>query len=292
MQLHVRLCYDGLLMMTTIKPVGDLLREWRQRRRMSQNDLACSADISTAYLSCLETGRSPPTRDVVLRIAERLEIPLRERNLLLTAAGFTPSFQERPLADPALVAARAGIDAVLAAYDPYPALAVDRHWGVIAANPSFWRMVAGADPMLMRKPVNLLRLCLHPAGLAPRITNPQQWRAHVIGRLKRQIEGSGDPELSDLLEEILDYPAPPAETGRQDYLADNGVAVPFYVASIDGTLAFLNTTTVFGSAVDITLAELRIEAMLPADAQTAEVMQRLAIEAARAPRPALLTTAD
>jgi transcriptional regulator with XRE-family HTH domain len=292
MRLYVRLWYDGCLMMTTIKPVGDLLREWRQRRRMSQIDLACSADISAAYLSCLETGRSPPTRDVVLRIAERLEIPLRERNLLLTAAGFAPSFQERPLADPALVAARAGIDAVLAAYEPYPALAVDRHWGVIAANPSFWRMVAGADPMLMRKPVNLLRLCLHPAGLAPRITNPQQWRSHVIGRLRRQIEVSGDPELSDLLEEILDYPAPPAETGRQDYPADNGVAVPFCVASIDGTLAFLNTTTVFGSAVDITLAELRIEAMLPADAQTAEVMHRLAVETARAPRPALLTTAD
>jgi transcriptional regulator with XRE-family HTH domain len=188
------------------RPVGELLRDWRQRRRMSQLDLACEAEISTKHLSFLETGRSRPSREMVLHLAEQLEVPLRDRNILLGAAGYAPMFHERPLDDPALQAARRGIDLFLAAHDPYPALAVDRHWTMVAGNKGVLNLVQGADPLLLEPPVNVLRLSLHPAGLSSRIANLPQWRTHIIHRLRRQIEVSGDSVLVDLLEEILDYP--------------------------------------------------------------------------------------
>jgi transcriptional regulator with XRE-family HTH domain len=275
-------------MMETNRPVGDLLREWRQRRRMSQHDLACGAGIATALLSCVETGRAAASRDIVLQLSERLDIPLRERNRLLTAAGFAPVFHERRLDDPALLPARASIGAILAAYEPNPAVAIDRHWVVLAANPALGRVVAGVDPSLLRPPVNLLRLCLHPAGLAPRIANLRQWRAQVVSRLQRQIEISGDPALIDLSEEICDYPVPQA--GQSDQAENEAVAVPLRLVTIDGRLAFFNTTTMFGHAVDITLAELRVESFLPADAQTAEIMRRLAQGSARGSRSVPPTT--
>jgi transcriptional regulator with XRE-family HTH domain len=253
--------------------LGVLLREWRRRRRMSQLDLACDAEISTKHLSFLETGRSKPSRQMVLHLAGCLDVPLRDRNVMLTAAGFATVFQERSFNEPALDLVRRNVETVLAAYDPYPALAVDRHWTMLAANRAVAHLVAGAEPSLLRPPVNVLRLSLHPAGLASRIVNLAQWRAHVVARLRRQIDVSGDVGLSDLLEELRDYPGPrgagPAEEHDQ-------IAVPFRLATIDGELSFFSTTTMFGTPVDITVSELAIEAFLPADAQTAEIMRRVA----------------
>jgi len=261
--------------MTVIsQPVGGLLREWRQRRRLSQLALACEADISTRHLSFLETGRAQPSREMVLHLAERLELPLRERNRLLVAAGFAPIFPERPLGDPALQAARRAVDLVLAGHEPYPALAVDRHWTLIAANGALTPLLASIAPALLEPPVNVLRLGLHPDGLAPRVANYGEWRAHLLARLKHQVELSADPVLSDLLAELRSYPAP-REPVRQVTPADTAVAVPFRLHSDLGLLSFIGTTTVFGTPVDITLAELALEALFPADAETAAALRAL-----------------
>jgi transcriptional regulator with XRE-family HTH domain len=262
-------------MMRATRPLGDLLRDWRQRRRMSQLDLACEADISTKHLSFLETGRSTPSRDMLLRLAETLDIPLRERNVMLVAAGYAPMFRERSIDDPGLRIARRSIDLILQAQEPFPALAVDRHWTLVAANKAVSHLIAGVDSFLMIEPVNVLRLSLHPAGLAPRVANLAQWRRHVIARLRRQIDLTGDPVLNGLLEEIRDYPPPPGQPSRQPAPDYDGVAVPFQLVTIDGTLSFLSTTTVFGTPVDITLSELAIESFFPADAATADLMRRL-----------------
>jgi transcriptional regulator with XRE-family HTH domain len=258
---------------TSTLTLGVLLREWRRRRRMSQLDLACDAEISTKHLSFLETGRSKPSRQMVLHLAGCLDIPLRDRNVLLGAAGFAPVFQERSFGAPALGLVRRNVETVLAAYDPNPALAVDRHWIMLAANQAVAHLLAGAEPTLLRPPVNVLRLSLHPAGLASRIVNLAQWRAHVIARLRRQIDVSGDVALSDLLEELRDYPSPRAAVTEDDHAM---IAIPFRLATIDGVLSFFSTTTLFGTPVDITVSELAIEAFLPADAETAEIMRRVA----------------
>jgi transcriptional regulator with XRE-family HTH domain len=256
--------------------LGGLLREWRRRRRMSQLDLACDADISTKHLSFLETGRSKPSRQMLLHLAACLDVPLRDRNVMLNAAGFATVFQERSFNAPALDVVRRSVETVLAAHDPNPALAVDRHWTMLAANRAVAHLVAGAEPTLLRPPVNVLRLSLHPAGLASRIVNLTQWRAHVIARLRRQIDVSGDGVLMDLLEELRDYPTLRG-AGPPDHGEDAGmIAIPFQLATIDGVLSFFSTTTLFGTPVDITVAELAIEAFLPADAETAEVMRRVA----------------
>ncbi len=262
---------------STAPPVGRYLREWRQRRRMSQLDLACEAEISTKHLSFLETGRALPSRAMVLHLAERLEVPLRDRNILLSAAGYAPVFPERPLGDPALRAAREAVGLVLAGHEPYPALAVDRHWTLVAANAATRRLLAGLDPALLQPPVNVLRLGLHPAGLAPRTANLPEWRAHLPARLRRQIEITADPVLVTLLRELQAYPAGRAAPGKPsagpDYAA---VIVPFQLVSESGILSFLSTTTIFGTPVDVTLAELALEAFYPADAATAEALRRLA----------------
>src|SRR5262244_1038605 len=190
------------------QPVGNLLRDWRKRRHLSQLDLACDAEISARHLSFLETGRSLPSREMLMHLAEQLEIPLRERNALLVAAGYAPVFQERPLGDPALQAARKIIDLVLEGHEPYPALAVDRHWSLIASNRTVPLLIAGVDASLLKPPVNVLRLSLHPAGLAPRIANLAEWRSHLLARLRRQIEVSADPVLEELLRELRGYPIP------------------------------------------------------------------------------------
>ena len=273
-------------MTRAVRSVGDHLREWRQRRRMSQLDLACEADISTKHLSFLETGRSQPSRDMVLHLADRLEIPLRDRNMLLVAAGYAPVFPERPLGDPALGAARKAIDLVLAGHEPYPALAVDRHWNMVAANAIVGWLMGGVDAALLKPPVNVLRLSLHPKGLAPRIANLAEWRAHLLARLRRQIDLSADPVLAALLTELRGYPAPfsVAPKATAEY---GDIVVPFRLTSPAGILSFFSTTTVFGTPVDITLAELALESFFPADAATAESLRRLAAEetaAAAAPR--------
>jgi transcriptional regulator with XRE-family HTH domain len=261
------------------RPVGALLREWRQRRRLSQLDLACEAEISARHMSFLETGRARPSRAMVLHLAERLDIPLRERNVLLHAAGYAPVFPQRSLDDPALAPARRAVDLVLAGHAPYPALAVDRHWTLVAANAAVTPLLQGVAPALLEGAVNVLRLSLHPDGLAPRIANLRQWRAHLLERLRQQIETSADPVLAALRAELQDYPAGHAQDGAadQDAAADYaGVAVPLQLHSEQGLLSFISTTTVFGTPVDVTLSELALETFFPADAATAERLRRMA----------------
>ena len=260
------------------RPIGRHLREWRQRRRLSQLALACDADMSARHLSFIETGRSLPSRGMVLRLAERLEVPLRERNLLLVAAGYAPVYPERPLQDPALEAARKVIDLVLAGYEPYPALAIDRHWTIVAANKVFSPLLSGVEPALLRPPVNALRVGLHPAGLAPRIANLAELRAHLLARLRRQIDVTGDPALAGLLTELSEYPT--ADGGKFDRPSATGeygdIVVPLRLAVDGEVLSLISMTTVFGSPVNITLSEVAIEAFLPADTATAEALRRLA----------------
>src|SRR5215216_351905 len=200
--------------------VGPLLRDWRHRRRLSQLDLAVEAGVSTRHLSFIETGRARPSADMVLHLAERLEVPLRERNALLLAAGHAPVFGQHELDSPELEPVRAALDGVLAAHEPFPALAVDRHWGMVASNRAVAPLIAGADPALLAPPVNVLRLSLHPDGLAPRIVNLSEWRGHLLGRLAREVAATGDPALAALHDELaalpgpLPKPAPPPRTGR------------------------------------------------------------------------------
>ncbi|MCW2240255.1 helix-turn-helix domain-containing protein [Azospirillum canadense] len=256
------------------QPVGELLRDWRKRRGLSQLDLACEADVSTRHVSFLETGRAQPSRTMLLHLSERLDIPLRDRNALLVAAGFAPVFSEHRLDDPEMQAARQAVDLVLAGHEPHPALAVDRHWTLVAANRAVAPLLAGAAPDLLCPPVNVLRLSLHPAGVAPRIENLAQWRSHILHRLARQIDASADPALVALLEELKAYPAPDTQGRSEAQSPHEGVVVPLRLRTDSGTLSFFSTTTVFGTAVDVTLSELAIEAFFPADAATAEAMRQ------------------
>lgn len=259
-----------------VRTVGEHLREWRQRRRLSQLDLALEAEISTRHLSFMETGRSLPSREMVLHLSERLDIPLRERNRLLMAAGYAPMFPEHALESPQLEPARRAIDLVLAGHEPYPALAVDRHWNLVASNRSLQALLAGVLPSLLTPPVNVLRLSLHPQGVAPRIENYHPWRAHLLERLRRQIAVSGDDVLVRLLAELSAYPAP-AEAGSPHSLHEDGtsIAVPFRLRTEAGVLSFISTITVFGTPVDVTLSELALESFFPADAHTAAALHTL-----------------
>ena len=255
--------------------VGQLLREWRVRRRLSQFELAGEADISTRHLSFLETGRSLPSREMVLRLAEHLNVPLRERNVLLIAAGLSP-FVTHSLNDPALQRVRLIVEKVLQVQEPFPALALDRHWNMVASNRAVAPLLAGVDPTLLQPPINVLRLSLHPRALAPRIVNLSEWRAHLLERLRRQIDFSADPVLMQLLEELRRYPClnnARISESRDDY---NGIMVPLQLSTEAGVLSFFSTTTVFGTALDITLSELVLESFFPADESTTQ-----AINAAR-----------
>jgi transcriptional regulator with XRE-family HTH domain len=262
------------------RPVGDLLREWRRRRRLSQLDLALDADISARHLSFVETGRSQPSRDMVLLLAEQLEVPLRERNVLLACAGYAPVFAERPLTDPALAAAREAIEVVLKGHEPFPALAVDRHWSLVSANRTALALMAGVDPELTKPPANVLRVSLHPKGLAPHIDNLAEWRAHLLARLERQIDATGDVALAALHEELSAYPAPETR-GRASHAHPEAgmIAIPMKLRTGAGVLSFFSTTTVFGTPVDITLSEIALEAFFPADRETAEALRRMAADA-------------
>ena len=254
----------------TAPPVGTLLREWRRRRRLSQLDLSNEAGVSTRHLSFVETGRARPSREMVLHLAERLEVPRRERNHLLLAAGFAPAFHQRGLDDPEMAAVREAIELVLAGYEPYPAVAVDRSWCLVAGNRSVGLLTEGVAPELLEPPANVLRLSLHPHGMAPRIANLAEWRGHVLHRLSREADISGAEELHALHEELLGYP------GGLEPAPANAIAVPLRLHHGSGELAFLSTVTTFGTAIDITVAELSIEAFLPADAATAGTMAALA----------------
>ena len=260
-------------MMNSVSPVGSQLREWRQRRRMSQLDLATDADISTKHLSFLETGRAAPSRDMVLHLAERLEVPLRERNMLLVAAGFAPVFSQRALDDPALQNARQAIELVLKGHEPYPALAVDRHWTLLAANKTVGLLLDGVDAALLKPPANVLRLSLHPKGIANRIVNLAEWRAHLLARLRHQIDVTADPVLVALMDELREYPAP---ASRKPPTGLDGVVVPLQLDTSEGTLSLFSTTTVFGTPVDVTLSEIALEAFYPADDDAAAALRKLA----------------
>jgi transcriptional regulator with XRE-family HTH domain len=263
------------MMMESQSAFGAHLREWRQRRRMSQLDLALDAEISARHLSFVETGKSQPSREMVLRLTERLDVPPRDRNLLLSAAGFAPVFPERSLDDPAMRNARRAVDLVLKGHEPYPALAIDRHWTMLAANAAVAPLLAGIAPELIAPPVNVLRLSLHPSGLSGRIVNLVQWRAHLLERVRRQTEMTADPVLVDLLRELESYPAPRSNgpAAKSDH-AD--VFVPLRLKLGDTVLSFISATTVFGTPQDITLSELALETFLPADDVTAEILRGMA----------------
>lgn len=253
---------------------GDHLREWRQRRHLSQFDLAGDAEISARHLSFVETGRAAPSRDMVLRLAERLDVPLRERNVLLVAAGFAPAFPSRSLDDPALAAARQAMETVLKAHEPYPALAVDRHWNLVSANAMIAPFLTGVAPSLLAPPINVMRLSFHPQGIAPLTVNLAEWCAHLLERLHRQCEATADPVLIALYDELKTYPIPARKTPHL-VGAENSLAVPFQMRMGDDVLSFISTTMVFGTPLDVTLSELALETFFPADDKTADKMRAM-----------------
>src|SRR3954468_13310398 len=257
---------------TQLAHVGDHSREWRQRRHLSQLDLAGDAEISARHLSFVETGRAAPSRDMVMKLAERLAVPLRERNVLLVAAGFAPAFPQRSLDDPALKSARAATDLVLQAHEPNPALAYDRHWNLVSANRMVAPLLAGIPQRLLGQPFNVLRLAFHPEALAPRTVNLAEWCGHLLERLHRQCEATADPELIKLYSELKAYRIP----ARSGPLSSDNVAIPFKLRHGGEILSFFSTTMVVGAPVDITLSELALETFFPADERTAERLRQMA----------------
>jgi len=261
--------------------VGDLLRAWRQRRRLSQLALSVDAGVSTRHLSLFESGRAMPSRDMLLNLAEHLAVPLRERNTLPLSAGYAPMFPQRALDDPDMHAARHAVDLVLRGHEPYPALAVDRHSTLVAANAAVGALLAGVDPVLLASPVNVLRLSLHPGGHADRIVNYQEWRDHILARLHEQVVASGDATLEALEKELAAYPLPGGWTTPPKRSADTAtgaLVVPLQLRTDGGVLSVISTTTVFGKPVDVTLSEIAIESLFPADARTADILRRMAEE--------------
>jgi len=252
--------------------IGEHLRQWRQRRHLSQRDLAGDAEISARHLSFVETGRAAPSRDMVLKLAERLNVPLRERNVLLVAAGFAPAFPQRSLDDPALKSARAAIDLVLRAHEPNPALAYDRHWNLVSANRMVMPLLQGITERLLRPPINILRLAFHPEALAGRTVNVAEWCGHLLERLHRQCEVTADPELIKLYHELKSYPIP----ARPAPLPADNVAIPFKLRFGGSVVSFMSATMILGTPVDITLSELALETFFPADESTAGRMRAMA----------------
>ncbi|WP_245942147.1 helix-turn-helix transcriptional regulator [Sphingomonas gilva] len=249
--------------------IGQEIRRWRTHRRRSQLDLALDTGISTRHLSFVETGRARPSRDLILNLAEQLDVPPRGRNAMLLQAGFAPVHGERGLDDAAMAAARAAISHILAAFAPFPALVVDRHWTMVEANAPVLALMGGVAPELLAAPVNPLRLSLHPDGLAPRIANLPEWRASLFRRLEEQIAASGDEALAALLAELRAYP------GGEDAQAvtPNAIAIPLLLDTPAGRLSLISMTSVFGSPLDVTLSELAIESFLPADAATLAILK-------------------
>jgi transcriptional regulator with XRE-family HTH domain len=247
-----------------------MLRDWRRRRRLTQLDLALAAGVSTRHLSFVETGRARPSAGLLLQLGEHLGVPLRERNGLLLAAGYAPAFPRHALDAPEMGPALEALQRVLRGHEPYPALVVDRHWGLVAANRAVGLLTEGVASDLLDEPVNVLRLALHPDGLARRIANLGEWRAHLLERLGRQAVVSGDPALAALYDELAAYPA--GEASGHDPAAGE-IATPLRLRVDGQELAFLSTISTFGTAVDVTLAELAIESFFPADAATAAFLQ-------------------
>ena len=275
---------DDDFMNTHHSTFGSLLQTWRKRRRLSQLELSAEAGVSQRHLSFLESGRSTPSREMVLQLAETLEVPLRDRNTLLIAAGLAPHISEHGIAHPDMAPARHAIEAILEGHKPNPALAVNRHWQLVLANSAVAPLLSGVSDHLLAPPANVLRISLHPDGLAGRIRNLRDWRTHVFQRLSRQIHATADPALMNLLDELQSYPVPgnarpPTPTSRLwgEYAFSLELELP------DGpTLFLLTTTTVFGTATDVTLSELAIESFFPANAETQEHLLRIARDGATA----------
>jgi transcriptional regulator with XRE-family HTH domain len=260
------------------KKIGDLLREWRGRRRLTQLDLALEIEISQRHLSFVELGRSHPSRDMILRLCETLDVPLRERNVLLVSAGFSPDFPERSLNDPSLAAARHAVDSMLSGLEPNPAFAIDRHWTIVKTNQAGNLLLETVDSALLEPPINLLRIGLHPKGFTPQIINYAEWRKHILEYLSQQIELTADRCLVELFAELTGYPQPDPSNCNAYPIAKmeyDRFAVGLHLKSEAGIMSFFVTTTVFGTPIDVTLSELAIEIFFPADAETAQILRRI-----------------
>ena len=263
-------------MITLDQSVGNLLREWRLRRRLTQLTLATQADISARHVCFIEKGRANPSRDMLLRLADTLQIPLRDRNALFHSAGFAPPYAERTLVDPALTVVRQAIEVVLKAHEPLPAFAVDHRWTLVASNNGFRPYLGDIEPSLLEPPVNVLRLTLHPQGLAPRLANFEQWRSHVLTKLRGQLNISADPAGFALLEELQSYPVPAASREISEGLVAEDwhhLVIPFQLITSAGLLSFYSTTTIFGTPLNIALSEISMECFYPADRATAEILR-------------------
>ncbi len=252
------------------RPVGELLREWRERRRLSQLDLSIQADISTRHLSFVETGRSRPTSEMILRLTEQLDVPLRERNTLLLAGGYAPAYPQHGFDEPELAHVRAALGQVLAGHHPYPAVVINRWWELQEANASVALLTAGAAPWLLEPPVNVLRLSLHPEGMAPRIVNLAEWRTHLLAQLHRRAEAMGDPRLHQLHDELRSYPG-----GTAAAPSATDVVLPLRYRHGDQELSFFSISAAVGTATDVTVEELAIESFYPADEATAAALHAL-----------------
>ncbi|KFG72711.1 helix-turn-helix domain-containing protein [Streptomyces mutabilis] len=252
----------------TAQGVGPLLRAWRERRRVSQLELALRADSSARHISFIETGRSRPSEEMVLRLAEHLDVPVRERNALLLAAGYAPHYPETPLDDPALDALRAGMERLIRGYEPYPALVVDATYRVLAANRGILMLLDGLPEHLLEPPVNAMRLTLHPEGLAPRIRNLREWRGHLLEQMERQIALHRSEPLRALYEEVAAYPVPESGAGDEPAEPVPYFALPMQIEHEGRTLSFISSISTFNTPMDVTVAELAIETLLPADPAT------------------------
>jgi transcriptional regulator with XRE-family HTH domain len=256
--------------------VGPLLREWRERRRRTQLDLALDAGISPRHLSFVETGRANPSPEMVLLLAKQLEVPFRERNRLLLAAGHAPSFPERSLEDPELTPVREALQLILTGHEPYPAVVFDRAWNVVAANAAMAAFTEGVDPALLTPPINVLRIGLHPRGMAPKIINLSEWRAHFLERLQRQIAATANEDLIALFEEVANYPAPPPEHQPDSDPGTGQMLGPVRLRAADGgELSFFGMFATFDTPFEVTTSELAMEVLFPADPATAQALSRV-----------------
>ncbi|MFC9438470.1 helix-turn-helix domain-containing protein [Nocardia sp. NPDC057030] len=260
---------------------GRLLREWRQRRRLSQLDLALLADTSARHLSYVETGRATPSRAMVLRLCEALEVPLRERNTVLLAANFAPAYRESSLDDANLASVRGALTTMLTAHEPYPAVIIDRLWNVVTGNAAMGVLMHGVPEHLLLPQPNVYRLVLHPDGLASRLANPNQVRELFLERLVRQVSASGDPELTALYDEVSRYPLPPdpPEQPKTEAAQTSPFEVPIRIRTPVGEMSMFSTMATFGAPADVTLSELAIELFYPLDEFTAAALRELAAAA-------------
>lgn len=254
--------------------MGALLRGWRERARLSQLELALRADSSARHISFIETGRSRPSPEMVLRLADQLDVPVRERNTLLITAGYAPRYAETSLADPALTAVREGLERMVAAYEPYPALVVDGTYQVLAANQGIAALLEGVAAHLLEPPLNAMRITLHPDGLAPRIRNFREWRGHLLEQMDRQLALVRSAPLRDLYQEVEAYPLPPGGTETRGQTSP--FALPMVIEHGGRTLSFFSTIATFNTPMDVTVSELAVETFLPADPETAKNLQLLA----------------